>query len=86
MAGLSNKAFGSVLPKVLTTGALFAACALSWPIFLSYIAGTAEPAVVPVFTWITSGDMHVEWALRVDALTAVMLVVVTVGLGARPPL
>ena len=30
--------------------------------------------------------MHVDWALRVDALTAVMLVVVTTRLGARPPL
>jgi NADH-quinone oxidoreductase subunit L len=77
VAGFSNKAFGSVLPKAVTTLSLFAACALSWPIFLSYMAGTAEPSVVPVLNWITSGDMHVAWELRVDALTAVMLVVVT---------
>jgi NADH-quinone oxidoreductase subunit L len=77
VAGFSNKAFGSVPPKAVTTLSLFAACALSWPIFLSYMAGTAEPTVAPVLTWITSGDMHIEWALRVDALTAVMLVVVT---------
>ncbi|MBC9031567.1 NADH-quinone oxidoreductase subunit L [Sphingomonas sp. JC676] len=77
VAGFSNKAFGSLMPKAVTTLSLFAACALSWPIFLSYMAGTAEPSVAPVFTWFTSGDMHVEWALRVDALTAVMLVVVT---------
>ncbi len=77
VAGLSNKAFGSAFPKAITTGALFAACALSWPIFLGYVGGTAEPSVAPVFTWMTSGTMHVEWALRVDALTAVMLVVVT---------
>ena len=77
VAGFSNKAFGSFLPKAVTTASLFAACALSWPIFMKYMAGTAEPTVAPVLTWITSGDMHVEWALRVDALTAVMLVVVT---------
>ncbi|RZJ83227.1 MAG: NADH-quinone oxidoreductase subunit L, partial [Massilia sp.] len=77
IAGLVNKSFGATLPKVLTTGSLFIACALSWPIFLSYMAGSAEAQVVPVLNWITSGDMHVEWALRVDALTAVMLVVVT---------
>jgi NADH-quinone oxidoreductase subunit L len=77
IAGLSNKAFGSTLPKLVTTGALFAACALSWPIFLAYFAGTAEPQVVPVFTWMSSGALQVEWALRIDALTAVMLVVVT---------
>ncbi|MGC8045301.1 NAD(P)H-quinone oxidoreductase subunit 5, partial [Salmonella enterica] len=27
--------------------------------------------------WIHSGDMRIDWALRVDALTAVMLVVIT---------
>ncbi len=76
LAGLPNKAFGSALPKLLTTGALFAAAGLSWMIFLGYLGG-AEATVVPVFTWMTSGDLHVEWALRVDALTAVMLVVIT---------
>ncbi len=32
---------------------------------------------VPVFNWISSGTLAVDWALRVDTLTAVMLVVVT---------
>ena len=31
---------------------------------------------VPVFTWMTAGDLKVEWSLRIDTLTAVMLVVV----------
>ncbi|RYD52506.1 MAG: NADH-quinone oxidoreductase subunit L, partial [Sphingomonadales bacterium] len=77
VAGLSNKAFGSLFPKLITTAGLFGACALSWPIFLSYMSGAAEPTVVPVLHWMTSGTMSVDWALRVDALTAVMLVVVT---------
>lgn len=76
IAGLSNKTFGSVLPKALTTGALFVSCALSWPIFIQYLHG-AEATVVPVFNWMTSGALNVEWALRVDSLTAVMLVVIT---------
>src|SRR6185503_16174244 len=29
------------------------------------------------FPWIVSGDLKIDWALRVDTLTAVMLVVVT---------
>ncbi len=33
--------------------------------------------MVPVLHWVTSGDMSFDWALRVDALTAVMLVVIT---------
>ena len=30
-----------------------------------------------MFEWITSGSLQVDWALRVDALTSVMLVVIT---------
>ncbi len=77
VAGLSNRAFGTAFPKLVTTGALFIACGLSWPIFLGFLSGTLEAGVAPVFTWFVSGDMSVDWALRVDALTAVMLVVIT---------
>jgi NADH-quinone oxidoreductase subunit L len=77
VAGLFGRWIGSMASKVVTTGALFIGAFLSWPIFLQYISGSAAPAVVPVMTWIQSGTMTVDWALRVDALTAVMLVVVT---------
>ena len=33
--------------------------------------------VVKLFTWFASGGLDVDWALRVDTLTAVMLIVVT---------
>lgn len=77
VAGFSNRAFGTVFPKVVTTGALFVAAALSWPIFIGFMNGSAEPHVAQVFTWMRSGDLDVSWGLRVDSLTAVMLVVVT---------
>ncbi|MCL6677958.1 NADH-quinone oxidoreductase subunit L [Sphingomonas sp. RG327] len=77
VAGLGGRWIGKTAAKVLTTGALFVGAALSWPIFFSYIAGDAQAQVVPVLDWIRSGDLQVEWALRVDSLTAVMLVVVT---------
>ena len=77
IAGLFGRWIGSFASKVLTTGALFVGAALSWPIFLSYVAGGAEAQVVPILEWIRSGAMQVDWALRVDTLTAVMLVVVT---------
>ncbi|HEX4694034.1 NADH-quinone oxidoreductase subunit L [Sphingomonas sp.] len=76
VAGLGNRAIGNVPAKVITTGALFVSCILSWPIFLHYLGG-AEATVAPVFEWMKSGDLDVAWALRVDSLTAVMLVVVT---------
>src|ERR1700710_72741 len=68
---------GNLAAKLITTGALFAAMFLSWPIFLGFLAGAETAQLHPVMSWIQSGNMSVDWALRVDALTAVMLVVVT---------
>lgn len=34
--------------------------------------------VVTLFNWISSGDFSVNWSIKIDALTAIMLVVVTV--------
>jgi NADH-quinone oxidoreductase subunit L len=77
VAGLGNRLLGNLAAKLITTGALFASLALSWPIFIGFLAGTQEAAVYPVLSWIDSGALQVDWSLRVDALTAVMLVVVT---------
>lgn len=41
------------------------------------VALMGESYTLPLATWIQSGDFSVPWALRVDPLTAVMLVVVT---------
>ena len=77
VAGLANKAAPSVFAKSLTTGALFVSAILSWPIFLGFLGGSMTAEVVPVLKWVQSGDMSFDWALRVDALTSVMLVVIT---------
>ena len=77
VAGLGGRIIGNVPAKIITTGALFLSCALSWPIFVNFLTGHAEPTMVHVLDWIRSGDMNVDWALKVDTLTAVMLVVVT---------
>ncbi len=77
IAGLGNRMIGNFAAKIVTTAALFASCALSWPIFLTFLGGHGEAGVVPVLDFIRSGDLDVTWALRVDTLTAVMLVVVT---------
>ncbi len=77
VAGLGGRIIGNTAAKVITTGALFGSCALAWPIFIGFLGGGSEAQVTPVLAWIRSGDMVVDWSLRVDALTAVMLVVVT---------
>ncbi|MFM9852037.1 MAG: NADH-quinone oxidoreductase subunit L [Sphingomonadaceae bacterium] len=77
IAGLGRHWLGNVGAKLVTTGALFISCALSWPIFFSFLAGGTEAYVAPVLDFIRSENMIVDWSLRVDTLTAVMLVVVT---------
>ncbi len=77
IAGLGQRFIGAAASKALTTGALFMSCALSWPIFLAFIGGDAQPYVMPVMQWVQSGGLEFNWELRVDSLTAVMLVVIT---------
>jgi NADH-quinone oxidoreductase subunit L len=77
IAGLGQSFIGKTAAKGITTGGLFLACALSWPIFLGFVSGSMESYVQPVAQWVSSGSLKFDWELRVDALTAVMLVVIT---------
>ena len=58
----------------MATGLLFFACALSWIVFLSH-DGVTE--TINILRWIESGTLSTEWAIRLDRLTATMLIVVT---------
>ena len=52
------------------------AMVLSWIAFWRVGFGHQDERI-RLFTWIISADLKVDWALRIDTLTAVMLVVVT---------
>jgi len=69
-------AAGSQAAELIATTLLVIACVLSWYAF--YDVGIAgHDARVRLFTFISFADLHSDWALRIDSLTAVMLVVVT---------
>ncbi len=68
-------AAGSRAAELITTSCLFVAMILSWIGFVS--VGFGQDVYLTVLNWFTVGDLKVDWALRVDTLTAVMLVVVT---------
>src|SRR5690606_14529770 len=68
--------FGARASELITTGLLLVAAVLSWIVFARVGLG-GETARVPVMRWITSGELDIAWSLRIDTLTAVMLVVVT---------
>src|SRR5271163_4367315 len=68
-------AAGSRAAELVTTGFLLVAAGLSWWT-LGEVGFGHHDIRVELFPWINSGDLQVSWALRVDTLTAVMLVVV----------
>jgi len=76
IAGLAGRFIGARASEVITTSGLFVSCALSWIAFFDVAFGDGATRVT-VANWIISGDLAVDWAFRIDTLTAVMLIVVT---------
>ena len=68
-------AAGSRAAELITTGLLFVCAVLSWVAFVD-VGFMHHDARIELFPWITSGTLQVPWSLRIDTLTAVMLVVV----------
>lgn len=81
IAGLFGRTIGAKASEYVTSGLMIVAAALSWVVFINVGFGGhggegQELIKVEVLRWIQSGGIDVEWALRIDTLTAVMLVVV----------
>jgi NADH-quinone oxidoreductase subunit L len=76
IAGLFGRLIGPRPSEIVTTVFLFIAMVLSWIAFVLVGFGNQE-ARIPLVTWMHAGELKVDWALRIDSLTAVMLVVVT---------
>jgi NADH-quinone oxidoreductase subunit L len=69
-------AAGSSLAELTTSTFLVISCVLSW--FALFDVGIAgHETRIAMFSFISFADLHSEWMLRIDSLTAVMLVVVT---------
>ena len=68
-------AVGSRAAELITTALLIVSAALSW-VALVDVGFLHHSARVVLLPWINSGDLQVAWTLRIDTLTAVMLVVV----------
>jgi NADH-quinone oxidoreductase subunit L len=69
-------AAGSRAAELITCSLLVFSAVLSWIAFVR-VGYMGEEARVVLFPWMVSGELGVDWALRIDPLTAVMLVVVT---------
>ncbi|MBA5776507.1 NADH-quinone oxidoreductase subunit L [Stappia sp. F7233] len=76
IAGLFGRYIGAKASEYITSGLLIIAALLSWIAFFSVGFGETELIRITVLRWITSGALDVDWSIRVDTLTVVMLVVV----------
>ncbi len=74
VGGFGWRIIGEKGAQVVTTALLFLACALSWNVFLTFDGQTQH---IPMLDWIQSGTLSTEWSIRLDRLTAIMLIVVT---------
>ncbi|WP_424941773.1 NADH-quinone oxidoreductase subunit L [Aliiroseovarius crassostreae] len=73
IAGFGHRVIGDKGAQVVTTALLFLAAALSWSIFF----GLEQPQTIHILDWVQSGSLSVDWSIRLDRLTAIMLIVVT---------
>ncbi|RUW51916.1 NADH-quinone oxidoreductase subunit L [Mesorhizobium sp. M1A.F.Ca.ET.072.01.1.1] len=76
IVGLFGNSLGAKASEYITSGFLVIAAVLSWIAFFTVGFGHGEVFTVPVLRWIQAGGLDVAWALRIDTLTVVMLVVV----------
>ena len=74
IAGFGHGVIGDKAAQVLTTGLLFLSALLSWVVFLSFDGQTES---IQILRWIESGTLSTDWAIRIDRLTTIMLIVIT---------
>jgi NADH-quinone oxidoreductase subunit L len=67
---------GPAWPMYLATALLIVSGVLSWIVFIGFL-NEPHAEKVEVLRWVSSGALTANWTLRIDTLTAVMLVVVT---------
>ena len=77
IAGFGGRALGARACEYITSGFLVVAAVLSWIALITVGYSEADARSVQVLRFIASGNLDVNWAFRIDTLTAVMLVVVT---------
>jgi NADH-quinone oxidoreductase subunit L len=79
LCGFGWKLIGEKAAQWTATSLLFLSAFLSWVVFL-----TLDPSAhangsytVTILRWIESGTLSTDWAIKMDRLTAIMLIVIT---------
>src|SRR5229473_562733 len=77
IAGFFGRVIGDRGAQLVTCGALLVSMVLAIPLFRAILAQDGAQ-VVPIANWIVAGGVDVQWSLRLDTLSGVMLLVVTI--------
>ncbi|MBZ6074971.1 NADH-quinone oxidoreductase subunit L [Microvirga puerhi] len=75
IAGIFGRIIGPRPSEIVTTALLIVVAVLSWVSFIQVGFGDGATRI-QVAQWMSVGDLQVDWAFRIDTLTAMMLVVV----------
>jgi NADH-quinone oxidoreductase subunit L len=75
-SGFFGKYIGDRNSEIITSLFVLLSAALSLILFYNVIINNYESNVV-IATWINSGTLNVHWSIKIDSLSSVMLVVVT---------
>jgi len=70
-----GRSFGPRVAELTTTGLMAIAAIWSWIVFFN-VSGNHIDTTETLFTWFSSGSFQANWAMKIDMLSAVMLVVV----------
>ena len=73
ICGFFWRLIGERTGQIVSTALLFLAAGLSWYVFLTFDGVTQH---IELLRWIESGSLSTDWGIRLDRLTAIMLVVV----------
>jgi NADH-quinone oxidoreductase subunit L len=77
VAGFFGRAIGARPSETITTTFVLLAAVLSWVAFFRVGLGGGAETRIEILEWVTSDELSVSWALRIDTLSVVMLAVVT---------
>lgn len=76
IASLGGKTIGDRTNELITCSFMVVVAVLSWVVFFNIALGHDPVGNIVVLHWLDVGGLSFDWALHIDTLTAVMLIVV----------
>jgi NADH-quinone oxidoreductase subunit L len=77
IVGLLGKTLGDRASQFITCALMIAAAVASVMLFQDVVLGGGD-RIVPLADWISTGNFHVTWSLRIDQLAVVMMCVINI--------